>query len=144
MSLQIDEDVCFDIEYSATIRLKAWGAEQVAVLNKNCSVCINEEDGWYIVMVYDVGGYTYQVFKTRNEKIAKRGRHMIDDAIDAIKLREAVKIVQENDFLSNMTTAEVMEKIADQLDKLPEGKDTVDICNDYEDHSACYGEEFYD
>lgn len=140
MSLQIDEDVCFDIEYSATIRLKAWGAEQVAVLNKDCSVCINEEDGWYIVMVYDVGGYTYQVFKTRNEKIAKQGRYMISDAIDAIKIREAIKIVQENDFI-NMTTKEIIEKIAD---KLPEGKDTVDICNDYEDRSACYGEEFYD
>jgi hypothetical protein len=37
-----------------------------------------------------------------------------------------------------------MGKIADQLDKLPEGQDTVDICNDYEDRSACYGEEFYD
>lgn len=140
MSLQINEDVCFDIEYSATIRLKGWGAEQVAVLNKDCSVCINEEDGWYIVMVYDVGGYTYQVFKTRNEKIAKQGRYMISDAIDAIKIREAIKTIQENDFI-NMTTKEIIEKIAD---KLPEGKDTVDICNDYEDRSACYGEEFYD
>lgn len=140
MSLQINEDVCFDIEYSATIRLKGWGAEQVAVLNKDCSVCINEEDGWYIVMVYDVGGYTYQVFKTRNEKIAKQGRYMISDAIDAIKIREAIKTIQENDFI-NMTTKEIIEKIAD---KLPEGKDTFDICNDYEDRSACYGEEFYD
>lgn len=140
MSLQINEDVCFDIEYSATIRLKGWGAEQVAVLNKDCSVCINEEDGWYIVMVYDVGGYTYQVFKTRNEKIAKQGRYMISDAIDAIKIREAIKTIQENDFI-NMTTKEIIEKIAD---KLPEGQDTFDICNDYEDHSACYGEEFYD
>ena len=140
MSLQIDEDVCFDIEYSATIRLKAWGAEQVAILNKDCSVCINEEDGWYIVMVYDVGGYTYQVFKTRNEKIAKQGRYMISDAIDAIKIREAIKIIQENDFI-NLTTKEIIEKIAD---KLPEGQDTFDICNDYEDRSACYGEEFYD
>lgn len=140
MSLQINEDVCFDIEYSATIRLKGWGAEQVAVLNKDCSVCINEEDGWYIVMVYDVGGYTYQVFKTRNEKIAKQGRYMISDAIDAIKIREAIKTIQENDFI-NMTTKEIIEKIAD---KLPEGQDTFDICNDYEDRSACYGEEFYD
>lgn len=136
----------FDLEYSVTIKIKK-GEENdplVVVLNTDCSVCINEEDGWYFVMVYDVGGFTYQVFKTRNEKIAKRARCLIDDAIAALKIREAIQIVQENDLLSNMTTAEVIEKIADQLDKLPEGQDTVDICNDYEDHAASYGEEFYD
>jgi hypothetical protein len=144
MSFKVDEDTYFDIEYSVTIKIKQGEDEPIVVLNKDCSVCINEEDGWYFVMVYDVGGFTYQVFKTRDEKIAKRARYLIADAIAAIKLREAIQIVQENDFISKMTTAEVMEKIADQLDKLPEGQDTVDICNDYEDRSACYGEEFYD
>lgn len=138
MSFKVDEDTYFDIEYSVTIKIK--NGEDIIVLNKDCSVCINEEDGWYFVMVYDVGGYTYQVFKTRNEKIAKQGRYMISDAIAAIKIREAIKTIQENDFI-NMTTKEIIEKIAD---KLPEGQDTFDICNDYEDHSACYGEEFYD
>lgn len=136
----------FDLEYSVTIKIKK-GEENdplVVVLNTDCSVCINEEDGWYFVMVYDKGGFTYQVFKTRDEKIAKRARYLIDDAIAAVKLREAMKIVQENENLKNMTTKEVIEEIADQLDKLPEGQDTVDICNDYEDHAAAYGEEFYD
>ena len=144
MSFKVDEDTYFDIEYSVTIKIKKDEDEPIVVLNKDCSVCINEEDGWYLVMVYDVSGFTYQVFKTRDEKIAKRARYLIADAIAAIKLREAIQIVQENDNLKNMTTKEVIEEIADQLDKLPEGQDTVDICNDYEDHSACYGEEFYD
>ena len=141
MNCKVDEDTYFDIEYSVTIKIKK---DDIIVLNKDCSVCINEEDGWYFVMVYDVGGFTYQVFKTRDEKIAKRARYLIDDAIAAIKLREAIQIVQENDFISKMTTAEVIEKIAEQLENLPEGNDTFDICNDYEDHSTCYGEEFYD
>lgn len=144
MNFKVDEDTCFDIEYSIAIKIKKGDTELVVVLNKDCSVCINEEDGWYFVMVYDVGGFTYQVFKTRDEKIAKRARYLIDDAIAAVKLKEAMNIVQENDFISKMTTTEVMEKIADQLDKLPEGQDTADICNDYEDHAASYGEEFYD
>lgn len=144
MSFKIDEDTCFDIEYSVTIKIKKDEHEPVVVLNKDCSVCINEEDGWYFVMVYDKTGFTYQVFKTRDEKIAKRARYLISDAIDAVKIREAIKIIQEEEDLRNMTTKEVMKKIEDQLDKLPEGQDTFDICNDYEDHSACYGEEFYD
>lgn len=138
MNFKVDEDTYFDMECSVTIKIKK--EDDIIVLNKDCSVCINEEDGWYFVMVYDVGGFTYQVFKTRNEKIAKQGRYMISDAIDAIKIREAIKTIQENDFI-NLTTKEIIEKIAD---KLPEGKDTFDICNDYEDRSACYGEEFYD
>ena len=140
MKFKVDEDTYFDIEYSVTIKIKK--EDDIIVLNKDCSVCTNEEDGWYFVMAYDVGGFTYQVFKTRDEKVAKRVRDLIDDAIAAQKLREA-NIVQE-DFIIDMTTVEVIEKIADQLDKLPEGQDTVDICNDYEDHAAAYGEEFYD
>ena len=141
MSFKVDEDTYFDIEYSVTIKIKQGDIEPVVVLNKDCSVCINEEDGWYLVMVYDISGFTYQVFKTRDEKIAKRARYLISDAIAAIKLREAIQIVQENDNLKNMTTKEVIEEIAN---KLPEGQDTFDICNDYEDRSASYGEEFYD
>lgn len=140
MSFKVNEDTYFDIEFSATIKINKGEHEPTVVVNKDCSVCINEEDGWYFVMIYDKTGFTYQLFKTRDEKIAKQARHMISDAIDAVKIREAIKIVQEED-LKNMTTKEVIEEIVDQL---PEGQDTFDICNDYEDRSACYGEEFYD
>lgn len=146
----------FDLEYSVTIKIKKGEDNDplVVVLNTDCSVCINEEDGWYFVMIYDKTGFTYQLFKTRDEKIAKKARYLISDAVAAIKLREAIKIIQENNFV-NMTTKEAIEKIIDELKNLPEckdtfdfylpeGQDTFDICNDYEDNSACYGEEFYD
>ena len=142
MSFKVDENTCFDIEYSAIIKVLYFDNDKMALeMDKDCTACVSQDENWYIVVVNHSDGYTYQIIKSRDEKIAKSACKAINDAINALRLREAIKIVQEED-LKNMTTKEVLEKISENY--MPEGQDTYDICNDYEDRTACYGEEFYD